>query len=122
MAKAQLILCLKKKKIRVDHRYAFEFKRWQTDKEALSILSKDHTNLVGFIDASPSTCSGYELILSVNANEDIKKPKDEWFDGWFKDVLSGKYSKLQQKVLDFDSFKVCIYLAAPITQAREANA
>jgi hypothetical protein len=90
---------------------AFELKRWQEDNKP--ILCKDYDNLKNFANGAANR-QGYELVFTVNDNRDItERHKGAHFDQCFADKLSKKYTQVCKKVMEFDTFTVCVYLAAP---------
>jgi hypothetical protein len=98
--------------------YAFEFKRWETDQQLKQILGKDHRSLVNFMK-SYANHLGYSVIFTGNENKDqigcekFQHDKQAFYEDMFEECLGKKYSRCECRVIEFDTFTVCVLLAAP---------
>jgi hypothetical protein len=105
--------------------YAFEFKRWQTDKESREIQVSDYKKLISFMRASGSP-QGYSVIFTDNENKEMvasekfQHDKPGFYTDAFKECLGGKYDLRDWKVIEFDTFTVCVLLATPKQDAQGA--
>jgi hypothetical protein len=99
--------------------YAIEIKRWEEKED--EILGNDLTKLKYFSKGNPHR-HGYSLVFTVNADEDIgdrfRRDKQGYYiDHEFNPKLGSKYDLCETKVLEFETFTVCLYLASPKPEA-----
>jgi len=90
-------------------KYAYEIKRWQTNKERDEIKTNDILKLKGFFEKDKKNTSCYELIFSANN----KKKSKEDYQKDFKDDALDEYLMLLdcKPIACNDALTACVFVA-----------